>query len=342
MSQTSFISRAETDGQPDRDFREVQYRTFQGTADYPIIAEICLEYWDSIGIDAVISPDEVALAFKHMQHFNLWLNVLIAELAGKPIGYTQANWIQETDGPRIYRHFTHATPEGVGLGVLDELIKFSEKRLRLLARRHPANMEKYFSTGSFDRDPDRMRYLMDQGYKPERYFFEMVRPLEVPIPKRNFPEGIELRAADPQHYRKILAARDEAFLDHWGHEAMTESEIQWYFSSPDFQPHLWKVAWEGNEVVGMVLNYIHHKENERFNRKQGYTEDICVRRPWRRQGVAIALIAESLRELHKHGMEQAALDVDTHNPSGALRLYQFLGYKESKKYINYRKDVDQG
>ena len=339
VTQSLLINRTAPKSQSDHAFQEIHYRKFQGLADFSIIAEIGQRYWDSIGVDEVITPDEVALSFKHMEHFNPRLNVLIAELEGQPIGYTQVNWSQETDGPRIYRHITRVTPEGLKQGVHDELLKFSEGRLRLLAQRHPAHIKKYLSTGSADRDPDRIQFLLGQGYQPERYFFEMLRPLDLPIPKLNFPKGIELRSADARHYRKILAALDEAFIDHWGHVALSESVIQWYFNSPDFQPHLWKVAWEGHEVVGMVLNYIHQEENQRFSRKRGYTEDICVRRPWRRQGIAKALIAESLRELSEQGMEQAALGVDTHNPSGALRLYQSLGYEEGKKFTAYRKEI---
>ena len=55
--------------------------------------------------------------------------------------------------------------------------------------------------------------------------------------------------------------------------------------------------------------------------------------------MAKSLIALSLEELKAQGMQEAALGVDTQNPSGALRLYQGLGYKEVRKYINYRKEL---
>lgn len=99
------------------------------------------------------------------------------------------------------------------------------------------------------------------------------------------------------------------------------------------------MAWEGDEVVGMVLNFIDTKENLAFGRKRGYTENIAVRRPWRRRGIARALIATSLRMLKERGMEEAALGVDTQNLSGALRLYESLGYQPVKQFITYRKGM---
>jgi mycothiol synthase len=317
----------------------VKFRRFKGNDDHLIIAEISQKYWDSIGLEFVISADDVARSLKYTDNFNPQRNLVIAETAGIPSGFTQVNWYQETAGARIYRHVTRVTPEGMQHGVNQPLMHFAEGRLRDLARRHPKNLEKFYASTASETDSVSSSVFKALGYQPERYFFDMVRPLSSSIPEPTLPNGIKLRAADSHHYRQIFAARDEAFLDHWGHRPITESEIQWYFESPIFQPELWKVAWEGQEVVGMVLNYIDKEENERYGRKRGYTEDIAVRRPWRRRGVAKSLIALSLEELKAQGMQEAALGVDTQNPSGALRLYQGLGYKEVRKYINYRKEL---
>ena len=43
-------------------------------------------------------------------------------------------------------------------------------------------------------------------------------------------------------------------------------------------------------------------------------------------------------QMHKAlGMTEVALSVDTHNPTGALQLYQSLGYQAYKTMITYRK-----
>jgi ribosomal protein S18 acetylase RimI-like enzyme len=322
-----------------RNDREIAFRRFEGPEDHQVIADISQKYWDSIGLDYVISADDVARALKYTDNFNPERNLVIAEVAGIPSGFTQVNWYQETAGPRIYRHITRVTPEGMQHRVNQPLVRFAEGRLRELARRHPINLGKYYATTASETDRVSSAYFETQGYLPERYFFDMVRPLGAPIPGLSFPDGIELRSADSRHYRQIFAALDDSFLDHWGHRPITESEIQWYFESPHFQPELWKVAWEGQDVVGMVLNYIDKAENECYGRKRGYTEDIAVRRPWRRKGVAKTLIALSLEELKTQGMHEAALGVDTQNPTGALRLYQGLGYKEVRKSTNYRKKL---
>jgi len=62
-----------------------------------------------------------------------------------------------------------------------------------------------------------------------------------------------------------------------------------------------------------------------MRRRRGYTESISVRRPYRRRGLARALIAQSLHAVKERGMEEAALGVQTENIHGAFRLYESMG-----------------
>ena len=54
---------------------------------------------------------------------------------------------------------------------------------------------------------------------------------------------------------------------------------------------LWVVAWDGDEIAGVVQNWIWPEENEQLGVKRGWLEHISVRRPWRRRGLARALTA---------------------------------------------------
>jgi GNAT superfamily N-acetyltransferase len=89
----------------------------------------------------------------------------------------------------------------------------------------------------------------------------------------------------------------------------------------------------------MVLNYLNEEENKEYNRKRGWTENISVRRPWRRCGLARALLTHSLQMFKDMGMDHAALGVDTQNLSGALDLYQSVGFRVEKRQTAYRKKL---
>ena len=156
------------------------------------------------------------------------------------------------------------------------------------------------------------------------------------------PEGVEVRPVLPEHYRAIWDASNEAFHDHWGYSEPTEEDYkQWLESKIIFQPDLWQIAWdkESNEVAGQVRTFINHPENEKYNRKRGYTEFISVRRPWRKRGLARALIVQSLRLQKELGMTESALGADSENISGAIRIYETCGFRVVKQSAICRKPI---
>jgi ribosomal protein S18 acetylase RimI-like enzyme len=212
-------------------------------------------------------------------------------------------------------------------------------RLKNIAEKHPDEASKFFQTWSMANKHDYNQGVEEIGFAPARYIIGMVRPCSQPVEISPLPEGIEVRPVEESHMRAIFDAENEAFLDHWGSVDPTETDYQRWLEMPIHKPNLWKVAWDDDQVVGMVRNYVNETENEDFNRQRGYTEEISVRRPWRRKGIARALLTRSIQMFIEMGMEETALGVDTENPSGALKLYQDVGYTEDKRYITYRKPV---
>ncbi|HSL30819.1 MAG TPA: GNAT family N-acetyltransferase, partial [Anaerolineales bacterium] len=97
-----------------------------------------------------------------------------------------------------------------------------------------------------------------------------------------------------------------------------------------------------NEIAGQVRTFINTAENEKYNRKRGYTEFISVRRPWRKRGLARALIARSLRLQKELGMTESALGADSENLSGATRVYEDCGFRVTKRNTLYRKPIKTG
>jgi ribosomal protein S18 acetylase RimI-like enzyme len=102
---------------------------------------------------------------------------------------------------------------------------------------------------------------------------------------------------------------------------------------------LWVVAWQGDEIVGQVLNRIDHEANAELGLKRGWVNSVGVRRTWRRQGIARALVAESLRVLRDAGMTSAGLGVDAENPHGALGVYEVSGFRVVRTERVYRKPI---
>jgi ribosomal protein S18 acetylase RimI-like enzyme len=239
-------------------------------------------------------------------------------------------------------HWVALLPEWRRMGIGRALLHACQRRLREIAADLPAATESVFHTNSPEGDIGANEVLRREGYRPARYSYTMVRPTLDSVPEIPIPERLEVRPARPEAYRRIFEANEEAFQDHWGYIPRTDEDFERWLGEPATDPSLWQVAWDGDEVAGMVLPFIHADENAHYHRLRGYTEDVCVRRPWRRRGLARALLARSLQALRERGMTEAALGVDVENPSGALQLYESLGYRPVQRWTVYRKAIEAG
>jgi ribosomal protein S18 acetylase RimI-like enzyme len=148
-----------------------------------------------------------------------------------------------------------------------------------------------------------------------------------------------VRPVRPEDHRRIWDADTEAFRDHRDPALRTESDFERWFTQPGLDTTLWEVAWEGDEVAGSSLNSIFPRENERLGIKRGWLDHVSVRRPWRRRGVASALIARSMRRFRDLGLEEAILGADAENLTGAVRVYEALGFRRVRTAASYRKPI---
>ena len=266
-------------------------------------------------------------------------DVVVAELDGRIIGYGRAAWHAELAGNRIYEVIPFIDPAASGVAVFTSVVDALEARARSIAGTHPPG-EKSFESFGGDLAPERDAILVAAGYTAIRYFFAMVRPSVEDLPDAPLPAGLEIRDVLPEHLPIIWAAEHESFHDHWGYAPPTDTDYAFFATDPvQSDTTLWRVAWDGDEVAGIVRSFINADENDRFGRLRGYTEHISVRRPWRRRGLARALIAASFPLLRARGMTEAALGVDTENTSGALRVYERCGFRPVSRQTTYRKPL---
>ena len=61
---------------------------------------------------------------------------------------------------------------------------------------------------------------------------------------------------------------------------------------------------------------------------------------WRKRGVATALLCATMHAFKAEGLQEALLGVDTQNLSGALRVYERVGFKPIKRFMQYEKAVE--
>lgn len=316
------------------------FRRHRGPSDYPHMVAVIEASAEADHIKRVDTVEDVARHYSHLRNSDPFQDMIFAEVDGRVVGYGRGTWGELANGPFIYELIGFLAPEWRRKGIGGAMLRWLEGRFREIAAGHPADREKYFQGYADDKADGIAALLVAAGYAPVRYGHDMVRPSLDDIPDFPLPDGLELRPVLPEHYRLIWEADSEAFRDHWGYSPPQEEDYRgWLDNRVVFRPELWQIAWDTatNEVAGQVRTFINEAENEKFNRKRGYTEFISVRRPWRRRGLARALIAESLRVQRDRGMTESALGVDSENLSGATRVYEDCGFRTVSRTTVYRK-----
>ena len=94
--------------------------------------------------------------------------------------------------------------------------------------------------------------------------------------------------------RPVWDADTEAFQDHWGGFDTSDEQLARWLARASFDPTMWVVAYDGDQVAGGVINAIEADENEALGVNRGWLHSVFTRRPWRKRGLARALIARSL------------------------------------------------
>ena len=318
-------------------------RSYAGEADLPEMVRIQNAEWSADGLSYRATVEEQAAWFAHASaQFDAARDVVVAEVDGVMVGHANCDWVDATDGVREYRSRGAVDPAWRRRGIGSALLAECQRRQRDLAATHQTDRPRFHGTFAKELNAGATALAERDGYRPVRWFFDMERPgLDRDLPElQPLPEGIEVRPVSDDHVRAIWDADLEAFRDHWGGHDGSDEALQRFLDSPDHDPSLWVVAWEGDEVVAGSINVIYSHENEETGRRRGWLESVFTRRPWRRRGIGGALIDRSFHLLAERGMDTAALGVDADNPSGALRLYEAHGFAVTERGTSWRKPME--
>ena len=317
------------------------FRRFHGESDFPKMITVIDGCKAVDKMERALSAEDIARFYAHLTNCDPRQDMLFVDMGGRVVGYTRVWWMREEAGARLYTHFGFLFPEWRRKGIGRAMLHWNETHLREIAVSHPNDVPRFFQAEASDTETAKEALLLNEGYTPVRRGFNMVRSLAEPIVLTPLPPGLEVRPVPPQRYRTLWEADQEAFRDHWGFVPGTEADYRRWLNEPIFNPSLWQVAWDAsaNQIAGAVQNFVNEKENEAYHRKRGYTEGIFVRRPWRKRGLARALIMRSLQMFKNMGFTEAALGVDAENLSGALHLYESCGFRMVKRESLYRKPI---
>jgi ribosomal protein S18 acetylase RimI-like enzyme len=208
----------------------------------------------------------------------------------------------------------------------------------------PSNLRFAPRVGTY-RQADRAKELfLNLGYQHIRSSYQMRINMDTPPAEPQWAPGITLRTYNPEtDLEAVYRAVDESFRDHFGHVDAPYEEglkrFQHFMTGYDgFDPTLWFLAMDGNEIAGISLC----RDRAFDNPEVGWVSTLGVRRPWRKRGIGLALLRHSFCELYRRGKRMAGLGVDAQNLTGALRLYENAGMHAHQAFDQFEKEIRPG
>lgn len=323
------------------DAAKLRGRTFAGPEDFPAMRDCANASFAADGVEVFRTVDDMARDYAAFTSCVPTRDVWLAHVGDELAGYVRCWDWDQPDGQRFYGQVGFVAPRWRRQGVGAALQSWVEARHRAMAAEHPDAPRHWHQAFVHQGETARAALMEKAGYRPERYFFTMVRPTLEAIPDIPLPPGLEVRPVQPEHRRPIWDAHQRAFEAAWGYSVATEADYQAWLRSKVFQPQLWQVAWDvaTGEVAGQVRGFVDREFNAVHPRRRGWTEFISVGARWRRRGLARALIVRSLRAQREAGMVESGLGVDSENQDGAYRVYADCGFEVVKRNCIYRKPL---
>jgi mycothiol synthase len=288
---------------------------------------------DAAAVTEVVAALESALygpsTFSQADLEDEWLeldlerDVRVVRDGDRIVGY---GVVREQGVPWRVEGYVHPDALGRGIGKL-VATELEEDAIRRGGRR--------IQNGVLEADSAARRLLESLGYAPVRVFREMRIELEASPPPPEWPDGLRVVPFEPERDAlEFHAAHQEAFADSWDY-APRDFESWWkgHLESERFDPTLWCVVRAGSEIAAGTISAADTYGG-------GFVHALFTRRPWRRQGVGAALLADAFRRLWGRGEHIVGLGVDAASDSRAFRLYERAGMSPALGWVMYEKQLD--
>ena len=237
-------------------------------------------------------------------------------------------------------------PDHTNLGIGSYLLEWAHERARQGIPQAPIDARVVMRCSTISLNQAAQDLFQEAGMLLVRHMLHMVIDLDVPPPAPQWPPGITIRnlRVDQDEW-DLTNAIVEAFRDHWGFVEMPieeEHELWMHFikNNDDYDPSLFFLAWDGDQIAGASLCWPHTHDDP----EMGWVDELAVRRPWRKQGLGLALLQHTFGEFYARDKLRVGLGVDAENLTGALRLYERAGMHSdpNRQYAVYERELRPG
>ncbi|WKT79187.1 GNAT family N-acetyltransferase [Lysinibacillus fusiformis] len=258
-----------------------------------------------------------------------WSNVYCAFEDGKMVAKGQVSIINVVPPGRskennhsIYINLKTISEREQDITLLDKVYQYLLTRAKQLKVTLPQEYGTILCVGNDSKETANNQFFIQKGYLPLNSLYSMNRDLTEPVLELKLQEEFQF-----SHWSMETSSEERDYLDIeaeiWPDAPLGLNRLSEYKNNK-----LWTsmVIRQIDTIIGGLMTW----QEEDY----GVIEDVFVREPSRKRGIAKFTLTQALKYLKSHKLQKATLMVLTTNKS-ALSLYESVGFYTDKEEIRY-------
>ena len=245
----------------------------------------------------------------------------------------------QADPVHNMRYWGGVHPDWRQRGLGTRLLDWAEDAAVRLHQEHFPGRPLSLSGSSLTHNLDGAALYAACGYQPVRWFHVMSRDLKAPLPAASLAPDVRVVPFSPAVSEDTRGIRNEAFADHWGSTETSAEAWEHHVTGSTLRPGFSFVAYAGQEPAGFVLSEEYEAYNEQIGGRDLFIGLVGTRRAARGRGIASALLIRALAGAREAGFISGSLVVDADSPTGAVGLYERVGFTVKHTSITQAKTL---
>ncbi|WP_418936750.1 GNAT family N-acetyltransferase [Lysinibacillus sphaericus] len=258
-----------------------------------------------------------------------WCNVYCAFEDGKMVAKGQVSIINVVPPGRskennhsIYINLKTISEREQDITLLDKVYQYLLTRAKQLKVTLPQEYGTILCVGNDSKETANNQFFIQKGYLPLNSLYSMNRDLTEPVVELKLQGEFQF-----SHWSMETSSEERDYLnieaEIWPDAPLGLNRLSEYKKNK-----LWTsmVIRQIDTIVGGLMTW----QEEDY----GVIEDVYVREPWRKRGIAKFTLTQALKYLKSLKLQKATLMVLTTNKS-ALSLYESVGFYTDKEEIRY-------
>ena len=319
----------------------IEYRHWQNEEDYQLFDSLGALNGQNYRVNNLITANQAKTWLSAQEHFDPNKMIMIVENQQQPIAILTYYPIKTETNQWIFRIWLSVKPEWTRSSEIAKAFVLLEEAITQQAKTmqcQSVRMECVYH----DTEKWRQQLLESRDFSSKEYHFELSSTIGDSLEKVELPTGLTIKPADClEKELKCIEFSFQSIKNLTGYDIKNQKMINAMRMQEHYNPFLWKIIWDRENIVGVASNYIDEHESLLLERKRAHIDKISCHPKYKNTNLTKKLFAETLQMFKEMGVEEVIYDVDILNEEEELTIAESFGFQAKKYIVLMKKEIEQ-